>query len=174
MAMASSRGIRRSRGTAKAYAAEQVEIRDAAPSDAEALLPLMRGYCDFYEVDPPDSGLLELARTVAGDPEQGALYVAEEDVESSGSRLIGFAVMDWKWASTAGGRVGHLEDLFVSEDARGKGVADALIARCAERCRELGIAKLGWVTAPDNHRAQKVYDRSGAESSEWLEYELPT
>jgi GNAT superfamily N-acetyltransferase len=127
----------------------------------------MRGYCEFYEVDPPDEDLLELARTLAGDPEQGALYVAESD-----GRLIGFAVMDWKWASTAGGRVGHLEDLFVAPEARGTGAADALIERCAERSRELGLKKLGWVTAPDNHRAQKVYDRSGATSSPWLEYEL--
>lgn len=147
--------------------ADGVEIRKARPDDAEPLLPLMRGYCDFYEVDPPDEGLLELARSVAGDPEQGALYVAADDGE-----LIGFAVMDWKWASTAGGRVGHLEDLFVSADARGKGVADALIRRCAERSRELGLKRLGWMTAPENHRAQKVYDRSGAESSPWLEYEL--
>jgi len=144
-----------------------MEIRDARPEDAESLLPLMRGYCDFYEVDPPDGDLLELARTLAGDREQGALFVAEE-----GGRPIGFAVMDWKWASTAGGRVGHLEDLFVAEDARGKGAADALIGRCAELSRELGLKKLGWVTAPDNHRAQKVYDRSGATSSPWLEYEL--
>jgi len=143
------------------------EIRDARPADAEALLPLMRGYCDFYEVDPPDAGLLELARTVAGDPEQGALFVAERD-----GGLLGFAVMDWKWASTSGGRVGHLEDLFVSPDARGGGIADALIERCADRCRELGIRKLGWITATDNHRAQKVYDRSGAHGAEWLEYEL--
>jgi GNAT superfamily N-acetyltransferase len=147
--------------------ADGVAIRAGTPGDAEALLPLMRGYCDFYEVNPPDSGLLELARTVAGNPEQGALYVAEE-----GGEPIGFAVMDWKWASTAGGRVGHLEDLFVLPGARGKGVADALIARCGERCRELGIGVLGWMTAPDNRRAQRVYERSGAKPSSWLEYEL--
>ena len=147
--------------------ADGVEIRDGRPGDAEALLPLMRGYCDFYEVDPPDSGLLELARTVAGDSDQGSLFVAERDGEP-----IGFAVMDWKWASTAGARVGHLEDLYVSPGARGGGVADALIERCAERCRQLGLARLGWMTAPDNHRAQAVYDRVGGERSEWLEYEL--
>ncbi len=147
--------------------AQGIEIREARAQDAEALLPLMRGYCDFYEVEPPDSGLLEMARTMAGDAEQGSLYVAEQDGE-----LIGFAAMDWKWASTRGARAGHLEDLFVSPAARGRGVADALIARCAERCRELGIEVLGWTTAPDNHRAQAVYERAGAGRSSWLEYEL--
>lgn len=147
--------------------ADGVEIREARAEDAEALLPLMRGYCDFYEVVPPDSGLLELARTVPGDPAHGSLYVAEHD-----GALVGFAVMGWKWASTRGGRAGHLEDLFVAPEARGMGIADALIKRCAERCRELGIGALGWLTAPDNHRAQRVYDRSGATSSTWLEYDL--
>ena len=134
-----------------------IEIRDGRPQDAEPLLPLLRGYCDFYEVDPPDEGLLEMVRKLAAGPDQGSLFVAERDGEP-----IGFAVMDWKWASTAGARVGHLEDLYVSPEQRGAGVADALIARCAERCRELGITRLGWMTAHYNHRAQRVYDRSGA------------
>lgn len=146
---------------------EGIEIREATPADAEALLPLMRGYCGFYEVDPPDSGLLEMARALASDPQAGSLFVAERDGE-----LLGFAAMGWKWAATAGARVGHLEDLFVSPDARGGGIADALIERCAERCRELGLAKLGWITATDNHRAQAVYDRVGGEGSTWMEYEL--
>ena len=31
-----------------------------------------------------------------------------------------------------------MNDLFVAADARGGGHADALIAECAERCRERG------------------------------------
>ncbi len=54
-----------------------------------------------------------------------------------------------------------MEDLFVDPDARGGGVADALIEACASRCRERGAPVLEWVTAPDNERAQKVYRRSG-------------
>ncbi|HEX2358665.1 MAG TPA: GNAT family N-acetyltransferase [Solirubrobacterales bacterium] len=147
--------------------AEGVEIRPAAAGEVEELLPLMRAYCDFYEVDPPDEGLLEMARALIADPEQGSLYVAGED-----ARLIGFAALGWKWASTRGARIGVMEDLFVDPAARGKGVADALIEVCAERCRERGAPVLEWVTAPDNRRAQAVYDRMGAEASSWLEYEL--
>jgi hypothetical protein len=29
-----------------------------------------------------------------------------------------------------------------------------------------------WLTAPDNHRAQAVYDRTGAEADTYLEYDL--
>ena len=147
--------------------AEGVEIRPAEPGEVEGLLPLMRAYCDFYEVNPADEGLLEMARALIADPEQGSLYVASE-----GGRLIGFAALGWKWASTRGARIGVMEDLFVDSAARGKGVADALIEVCADRCRERGAPVLEWVTAPDNRRAQAVYDRMGAEASSWLEYEL--
>jgi len=144
-----------------------IEIRDARIDEVEDLLPLMRAYCDFYEVSPPDSGLLEMARTLVAEPEQGSLFIAR-DSESA----IGFAAVGWKWASTRGARIGVMEDLFVAPEARGKGVADALIEVCAERCRERGMPVLEWVTAPDNRRAQAVYERTGAEASPWLEYEL--
>ncbi|MGZ5355752.1 MAG: N-acetyltransferase family protein [Solirubrobacterales bacterium] len=144
-----------------------VEIRPAADDDVAGLLPLMRAYCDFYEVDPPDEGLTEMAHALIADPEQGSLYVA-----AAGGRIVGFAALGWKWASTRGARIGVMEDLFVDPAARGEGIADALIEVCAQRCRERGAPVLEWVTAPDNHRAQRVYDRTGAESSSWLEYEL--
>jgi GNAT superfamily N-acetyltransferase len=147
--------------------ADGVEIRPAQAGEAEPLLPLMRAYCDFYEVSPSDEGLLEMARSLVADPEQGSLFVAAEDGE-----LIGFAALGWKWASTRGARIGVMEDLYVNESARGKGVADGLIATCADRCRERGAPVLEWVTAPDNHRAQKVYDRFGAHADKWIEYEL--
>ncbi len=58
--------------------ADGVEIRLARSEEADSLLPLMRAYCDFYEVDPADSGLLEMARALIADPEQGSLFVAAE------------------------------------------------------------------------------------------------
>ena len=66
-----------------------------------------------------------------------------------------------------------MNDLFVTEAARGSGTADALIAECARLCRERGAVELGWRTAKDNLRAQAVYDRVGGQRSEWLDYSLP-
>ena len=48
----------------------------------------------------------------------------------------------------------------------------ALIARCQELCRERGVAKLVWETAPDNDTAQRLYDGIGAEKSTWFSYEM--
>jgi len=147
---------------------EGVEVRPARADEVDELLPLIRGYCDFYEVSPSDEGLIEMARTLIADREQGALFIARD----AAAGVVGFAAMGWKWASTRGARIGVMEDLFVAPEARGRRIAEALIEACAERCRQRGAPVLEWVTAPDNRRAQAVYDRTGAKAETWLEYEL--
>jgi GNAT superfamily N-acetyltransferase len=147
--------------------AEGVEIRPAREEELVDLLPLMRAYCEFYDSTPTDEGVMTMARTLIADPSQGAVFIARKD-----GRAIGFATLDWKWSMLKGARIGYLEDLFVDLGARGGGTADALIQVCAERCRELGMPAMEWLTAPDNHRAQKVYNRTGAESDTYVEYDL--
>jgi ribosomal protein S18 acetylase RimI-like enzyme len=147
--------------------ANGVEIRDAREEEAEELLPLIRAYCDFYEASPPDQGLLEFARTLITHPEQGAMFIARD-----GEEAVGFATLEWKWSSLKAARIGYLEDIYVSPEARGRGIADALIEACAERCRERGAPAMQWQTAPDNRRAQAVYDRTGAAADTYLEYDL--
>jgi RimJ/RimL family protein N-acetyltransferase len=65
-----------------------------------------------------------------------------------------------------------MNDLFVVPEARGGGVAEELIAACVRRCRERGAVTLTWQTAPDNRRAQAVYERVGARRSQWVDYSV--
>ena len=43
-------------------------IAVAGAEDLGDLLPLMRAYCDFYEVDPTDAALVEMSRALIADP----------------------------------------------------------------------------------------------------------
>jgi GNAT superfamily N-acetyltransferase len=147
--------------------AEGVEIRSARTDEIEEMLPLIRAYCEFYETEPDDEGLRRMFEILITDPSQGAVFIARD-----GGRAVGFATLDWKWSSLKAARIGYLEDLFVDPETRGRGIADALIEVCAERCRELGMPAMAWQTAPDNHRAQQVYNRTGAEADTYLEYDL--
>jgi len=144
-------------------------IATVTEADLDALLPLMRGYCDFYEVAPSDEKLLALSRNLIAHPDDGVQLIARDD----GGRAIGFATIYWTWQTLSASRLGVMNDLFVSEDARGGGHADALIAECAARTREHGATELAWQTARTNERAQAVYDRVGAERDDrWLDYSL--
>lgn len=139
--------------------------------DLDDLLPLLRGYCDFYEVAVPDAALLALSRALIADPErEGVQLIARDDADAA----VGFATIFWTWTTTRGGRLGVMNDLYVTPAARGHGTADALILACRDRARAHGAVELEWVTALDNERAQKVYDRVGGERSRWLSYSLAT
>jgi len=139
-------------------------------ADLDELLPLMRGYSDFYEVTPTDEALLTLSRALIADPQrEGQQFLARD----GDGKAIGFATVYWLWSTTSATRIGLMNDLFVAPEGRGSGAAEALIERCREACREHGASKLTWQTAKDNGRAQAVYDRIGGERSEWLDYSLP-
>jgi len=139
-------------------------------AELDELLPLMRGYSDFYEVTPTDEALLALSRALIADPQrEGQQFLARD----GDGRAIGFATVYWLWSTTSATRIGLMNDLFVAPEGRGSGAAEALIERCREACREHGASKLTWQTAKDNGRAQAVYDRIGGERSEWLDYSLP-
>ena len=137
--------------------------------DLADLLPLLRGYCDFYEVDPPDEQLLAMCRALIADPGREGLQLIARTADGAAH---GFATVFWTWQTLDAGRIGVMNDLFVHPDARGTGLAAALIEACADRTREHGGKVLAWETALDNVRAQTVYARVGATASRWLTYEL--
>jgi GNAT superfamily N-acetyltransferase len=134
------------------------------------LLPLMRAYCDFYNVAPDDAALLAMSRALMADPDrEGVQFLATHDGED-----VGFATVFWSWETSIAGRVGILNDLFVVRQERGRGVATALMGACRRRCHDQGAVRMIWQTAPDNHRAQSLYQRLGANRESWIDYWLST
>ena len=138
-------------------------------ADLPDLLPLIRAYCEFYDVAPADDALLAVSRALIADPDrEGVQLIARSD----SGEAVGFATVYWSWDTLVAARVGIMHDLFVIPPARGTGIADLLIEACVEECRRHGAAKLGWQTAPDNTRARRVYERVGATRDEWVDYWL--
>lgn len=145
-------------------------IEIVTEADLPDLLPLMRGYCDFYEVDPSDEALLAMSRELIADPRKDGLQLI---ARAEDGRAVGFATVFWTWSTLSASRIAVMNDIFVTADARGSGAAASLIEACAASCRERGISELDWQTAHDNLRAQRLYDRVGAQRDErWLDYSL--
>ncbi len=138
-------------------------------SDLPGLLPLMRAYCDFYEVSPGDDALVAMSRALIANPErEGVQLIARDEAGQS----VGFATVFWSWSTLSASRIGVMNDLFVAPAARGGGLGRELIDACLEQCARHGASSLGWQTARDNARAQRLYDGVGATREEWLDYWL--
>ena len=146
----------------------EVDIAPVAAAEFERLLPLIAAYQRFYEVaDVDEERNRSFFRRFLAPSEDGLLLGARTDGE-----LVGYACLYWHFSSLQARESVLMNDLFVSEAARGRGVGRALIEASATVARERGAAHLEWATAPGNARAQALYDSTGAERSEWVEYEL--
>ena len=86
--------------------------------------------------------------------------------------MVGFAHHRVFSRPSAGGRGLYLDDLFARADVRGQGVGRALIERLSRLAREQDCAKVRWITAADNHVAQRLYDDL-AERTGWVTYDKP-
>jgi ribosomal protein S18 acetylase RimI-like enzyme len=142
-----------------------VEVRPVAPGDAAEWRELFRAYGVFYETDFPDrvmdavwAWLLDPAHEVSG-------LVAEED-----GTLLGFAHIRRLADTFTAGPGWFLDDLYVIPEARGRGVARALIERGYADATAAGGGTFRWITAQDNTTAQLLYDRIATRSG-WVTYE---
>lgn len=64
------------------------------------------------------------------------------------------------------GGVLWLKDLFVRDEARGRGVGRAILAFLAGEARAHGIARIDLTTEPDNAGARRLYESLGARAIE--------
>ena len=148
-----------------------MHIEPVTEADVDELLPLMRAYCDFYEVAPSDEALTDMTLALLDDPDlEGVQLIARDD----DGRAVGFATIFWSWSTLAASRIAVMNDLYVDPAGRGGGYADRLIEACVDHARERGASSVEWQTARDNDRAQAVYERVGGRRDDrWLDYSLP-
>jgi GNAT superfamily N-acetyltransferase len=148
--------------------AGELRIEPISAEQMETLLPLIAAYQRFYEVKEIDEerNRAFFSRFIAPS-ENGMLLGALRDGD-----LLGYACLCWSFTSLVPAETVLMNDLYVTEDARGQGVGRALIEASAAVGRERDAQRLEWATQPDNVTAQRLYDSTGAERSEWIEYEL--
>lgn len=144
-------------------------INSVGNQDLDELLVLMRAYCDFYAVAPSDH---DLRRVMLGLLASGGREGLQLLARSTGGEPVGFATLLFTWSTTSAARAAVMSDLYIAPDARGQGLAEPLIDRCQIESAYHGAAKLTWITRPDNHRTQAVYDQVGAHRDPWVNYRI--
>jgi GNAT superfamily N-acetyltransferase len=146
----------------------RLEIAPVAAAEFEELLPMIAAYQRFYEVEDIDEDRNRaFFRRFLAPSEDGMLLSAREN-----GRLLGYACLYWHLSSLRVSESVLMNDLYVEEGQRGRGVGRALIEASAAVARERSASHLEWATDPDNHTAQRLYDSTGAERHEQLEYNL--
>jgi len=133
-------------------------IRAAGVNDAPLLLRFSRELAE-YERQPGavviDEGTL--AKDGFGDRPKFRSLIAEWDRQA-----IGYALFFGIYSSCRGPAI-FLEDLFVREPFRGRGIGRALLCQVAQIARQEGSYGIRWEVADWNESAIKFYKSLGAE-----------
>jgi ribosomal protein S18 acetylase RimI-like enzyme len=130
-------------------------IRRADVGDVDRIAPLFDAYRAFYKQAPDleRSAAFLRDRLANGESE---IYVAED----SGGQPLGFVQLYPTFASTTtpAGKLWLLNDLYVVEKGRRRGVGRALMERAERLARETHAVGLTLSTATDNLLAQRLYE----------------
>jgi GNAT superfamily N-acetyltransferase len=143
-----------------------ITVRQIELEDKTSWQELYLAYLKFYESEATAAAKeLLWTRVTKHNPEiQGLL--AEVNGEIAG--IVHFHYQLSTWSDTYHC---YLEDLFVNEDARGKGVATALIAEVKKLAMEQECSELFWITKESNTLARKLYEKV-AVVSDFVRYEI--
>jgi GNAT superfamily N-acetyltransferase len=139
-------------------------VRPAQTEDHALWLPLWHGYIEFYKGNVSEAQTALSWQRMLDPAHLLQAWVAEKD-----GALLGFAHFFMHPSTWSDAGYCYLEDLFVSEAARGQGVARQLIEGCAAWATTQGADQLYWLTQENNHTARLLYDRI-AERSGFIHY----
>ena len=145
------------------------EIRQAEEKDVPEILKLIKALAEFENLSDEVVATEELLKITLF----GINSPAEVQIAFDKNKTLGFALY-FRSFSTFLGRPGiYLEDLYVRESARGKGVGEALLRRLAQRTREIGGGRLEWAVLNWNEPAIGFYQKMGAAPlDEWTTYRV--
>ena len=132
------------------------ELRRATPSDADAVLAMMREYYAFDRLDFEASAARAALDGLLADSARGEVWIASHD-----GAPVGYGVLCLGWSLEFHGRDAFVDEIFVAESARGTGVGRELLGRLEERCRALGVRALHLEVDHENRRALEMYRRAG-------------
>ena len=147
-----------------------LKLRLATEEDVPLILELIQALADYEKLAHEVVATEELLRgSLFGDGNGGPeVVIAELSGEAAGFALF-FANY-----STFLGRAGiHLEDLYVREALRGKGIGKALLGSLARLARQRGCGRLEWAVLDWNEPAIRFYEALGARAmSGWTTYRV--
>lgn len=132
-----------------------ITVRQAILSDLDALALLFDSYRQFYgRVSDLDAATDFLqARFNHG---ESILFIAHE-----GSKAVGFIQLYPSFSSVSLARIFVLNDLFVYEHARRKGVASKLMTAAVDYASSMDAVRVSLSTAIANEAAQRLYQHAG-------------
>jgi ribosomal protein S18 acetylase RimI-like enzyme len=130
-------------------------VRQATVKDLPALVPLFDAYRQFYRRATDPEGAHRFLRE-RFEHNQSVIFIAMD-----GPAAVGFTQLYPSFSSASMGRIFIVNDVYVRPEARGRGVASALLDAAVDYGRAVGALRLVLSTEHTNTTAQSLYEKLG-------------
>ena len=147
-------------------------VRRATSADLDALLALTRAFGIEEGRRYDETHVAGALEPLLRDDTHGQVWLLAGPVGDDGP--LGYAVLSWGWGVESGGREGLVDEIFVAEGSRGRGLGGVLLSAVLEAARAAGCRTLFLETERPNEAARRLYRRHGLvdEDSIWMRAEL--
>ncbi|MGR8918227.1 MAG: N-acetyltransferase family protein [Gammaproteobacteria bacterium] len=135
-------------------------VRQAVLEDLEQLAPLFDAYRHFYG-KPHDPELAADFLRARFAHNESVLFIAHDE-----DLALGFVQLYPAFSSVSCARTFILNDLFVVEQARRRGIASRLLDAALDYANRVGAVRVTLSTALDNDEATALYEAEGWERDE--------
>lgn len=140
-----------------------MQIRAAKPGDEQAIFSLIKELALYEKAPEQVSNSVEQLSQDLFKSFICEAIVAEENTEIAGFALFYTAYSTWK------GKILYLEDFYVKEKHRNKGIGNMLFEKVVEIAKDKKVKRMDWQVLEWNALALGFYKKKEAElSSEWV------
>ena len=147
---------------------EELDIRPVTEQDIPTLLSLIKELAVYEKLaDQVVNNEAALREVLFGEK-----VYAEAEIAYWKDDPVGMVIFFHNYSTFLGQQGLYIEDLFVQEEYRGKGIGKALFLECVRLAKERDCGRVEWVTLNWNP-ARKFYEKMGAyPMSDWVNYRL--
>jgi GNAT superfamily N-acetyltransferase len=133
-----------------------VELQLVTEETFARLLPLVRAYHEFEGVELDDPTRETVLRPLLGESTHGRVWFV-----AVAGEVVGYVAICFGYSIEFAGRDAFVDEFFVTEPHRGKGIGGQALAQVETEAATLGIRALHLEVARTNTRAQTLYGAAG-------------
>jgi GNAT superfamily N-acetyltransferase len=143
-------------------------IEPVTPANFPALLQLITGLAEYEHLDPPDAAARERLYTDAfSNPPRYEAFLAMADGVPAG-----YVTFYFTYSSFLARPSLYLEDIYVREEFRHRGIGRELFRFCRDIAKERGCGRMDWQVLAWNEPAIRFYEQAGGKRLEWYSYRI--
>jgi ribosomal protein S18 acetylase RimI-like enzyme len=133
-------------------------FRLATANDVGAILQMMRSYYREDRYPFVESEARAAALALINEPHLGRLWVT-----CDGERVVGYVAATLGFSFEYRGREAFVDELFIAESHRGRGLGRDALDLAEAYCREMGVNAMHLEVERHRETALELYRRSGFE-----------